>query len=38
MNAVPDTIYEMEVAQYKDFLAQRRRLMALNMRDYYFSL
>lgn len=38
MNAVPESVSEMELAEYESFLAQRRRLMATKIRDYYFSL
>jgi hypothetical protein len=38
MNAVPESVFEMELPHYEDFLAQRRRLMAAKMRAYYFSL
>ncbi len=38
MNAVPEAVFEMELADYENFLAQRRRLMAVKMRDFYSSL
>jgi len=38
MNAIPESVFEMELPEYEEFLAQRRRLMAAKMRDYYFSL
>lgn len=38
MNAIPENVFEMELPEYDDFLAQRRRLMATKMRNYYFSL
>ena len=38
MNAIPESIFDMELAEYESFLAQRRRLMATKIRDYYFSL
>jgi hypothetical protein len=38
MNAIPGSIAEMEVLDYNAFLAERRRLMAAKLRDYYFSL
>ena len=38
MNAIPESVFEMELPEYENFLAQRRRLMATKIRDYYFSL
>ena len=38
MNAIPESVFEMELANYENFLSQRRRLMATTMRDFYFSL
>ena len=38
MNAIPESVFDMELAEYESFLAQRRRLMAIKIRDYYFSL
>ena len=38
MNAIPESIFEMELPEYENFLAQRRLLMATKMRNYYFSL
>ena len=38
MNCIPDNIGEMTVGNYNDFLIERRKLMALKMREYYFSL
>jgi hypothetical protein len=38
MNAIPESVLEMELAEYEKFLEQRRLLMATKMRDYYFSL
>lgn len=37
-NAIPDTISEMRVDDYREFLAQRRQLMAGKIRDYYEAL
>ena len=34
-NAVPDTIFEMTIEDYQEFLMQRRVKMAKKMRDYY---
>ncbi len=38
MNAIPESVFDMELADYDNFLAERRRLMAGKMRDFYFSL
>ncbi len=38
MNAIPESVFEMELPDYENFLAQRRRLMATKMRAFYFSL
>jgi hypothetical protein len=38
MNAIPEALFEMELPDYEDFLAQRRKLMATKMRDFYSSL
>jgi uncharacterized circularly permuted ATP-grasp superfamily protein len=38
MNAIPETIFKMELQEYESFLVQRRRLMATKMRDFYFDL
>lgn len=38
MNAIPESVFEMELADYDNFLAQRRRLMAAKRRDFHFSL
>jgi hypothetical protein len=37
-NCIPDTIFEMTVAHYEDFLHTRRKLMALKIKDFYFSI
>lgn len=37
-NCVPSEIQQMDFDDYPEFLALRRKLMALKMRDYYFSL
>jgi len=37
-NAIPESVFEMELPAYENFLSQRRRLMATKMRDFYFSL
>lgn len=37
-NCIPDSIYNMSLNDYEDFLKQRRELMAKKIKDYYFSL
>lgn len=37
-NCIPDGIFEMEAADYEDFLAQRRKLMAKKIERYFKSL
>jgi hypothetical protein len=37
-NCVPPEIMEMEISDYETFLTLRRKLMAIKIRDYYFSL
>jgi len=38
MNCIPDTIFEMKLNDYEEFLRQRRLLMAEKMRLYYLAL
>lgn len=38
MNCIPESIFSATLDGYDDFLKERRRLMALKMRNYYFSL
>lgn len=38
MNCVPAEIVEMNIEDYNEFLHLRRKLMALKIKDYYFSL
>jgi len=38
MNCVPQEILQMSIADYPDFLVSRRKLMALKIKEYYFSL
>lgn len=38
MNCIPHNIQEMEVDTYNDFLAERRKLMAIKIKKYYYSL
>lgn len=37
-NCVPPEIMDMTINDYDDFLSSRRKLMALKMKEYYFSL
>lgn len=37
-NCIPDSIFEMTIDNYQDFLNQRRRLMAKKIKEYYYSL
>lgn len=37
-SCIPETFIEMDYTGYKEFLKQRRILMAAYIRDYYFSL
>lgn len=37
-NCIPQAVEDMDVSDYEDFLAERRRLMAAMMRRYYLSL
>ena len=38
MHCIPKGIEHMNIDNYDDFLQERRRLMSLKMRDYYFKL
>lgn len=38
MNCIPEAIIQSNVSDYDDFLNQRRALMALKIKEYYFSL
>lgn len=38
MNCIPTELMQMDIADYQDFLALRRRLMAEKMRAYYWGL
>ena len=38
MNCVPAEIRQMSIESYNDFLILRRKLMALKIKEYYFSL
>ncbi len=37
-NCVPESIFNMDIEGYQDFLAERRQLMAEKLREYYFGL
>jgi hypothetical protein len=38
VHCIPDSIFEMNVHTYDDFLAERRRLMSMRMKYYYANL
>ena len=38
MHCIPDSIFKMEIKDYDDFLSQRRMLMSMKIKNYYFSL
>ncbi|SEA94904.1 Protein of unknown function DUF262 [Flavobacterium gillisiae] len=37
-NCIPESIMNMEIEDYQDFLIQRRKLMAQKIKNYYFTL
>lgn len=37
-NCIPEEIMEMSIDNYQNFLIQRRKLMAIKMKNYYFEL
>jgi len=37
-NAIPENIFDMGIDNYREFLTQRRTLMAEKIQDYYFKL
>ncbi len=37
-NCIPEGFEKMEIDDYQDFLKKRRKLMAVKIKDYYFSL
>lgn len=37
-NCIPDSIFNMDIDNYFDFLVQRKKLMAKKIKDYYFNL
>ena len=38
MNCIPNSIFDMTLEDYDEFLRERRNLMAKKMKDYYYSL
>lgn len=38
MNCIPEGIADMDASKYKDFLEERRKLMALKIKNYFLSL
>lgn len=38
MHCIPKTIFNMDFKHYDEFLLQRRTLMSMKIKDYYFSL
>ncbi|KGM52502.1 hypothetical protein N792_05395 [Lysobacter concretionis Ko07 = DSM 16239] len=38
MHAIPESVVEMDISDYADFLSKRRRMMSAKMRAYYESL
>ena len=38
IHCIPCNIVNMDIDDYSDFLLERRRLMALKIKEYYFSL
>ena len=38
MHCIPRSIINSKFSDYEDFLHERRKLMALKIKDYYFSL
>ena len=37
-NCIPDGIFDMDAGDYRDFLVQRRALMAAKIKDYFLGL
>lgn len=37
-NCIPSSITSMDISTYKDFLSERRKLMAIRLKQYYFNL
>jgi hypothetical protein len=38
MHCIPDGMHEKDIEHYDEFLENRRKLMALKIRDYYWQL
>jgi hypothetical protein len=38
MNCIPQSVFEMTIKDYDNFLLERRQLMAKKIREYYFTL
>ncbi len=38
MNCIPQSIFNMEIDSYEDYLNERRILMAQKIKEYYFTL
>jgi len=38
MNCIPENIADMDAIRYKDFLEERRKLMSLKIKEYFFKL
>ena len=38
MNCVPESIFNMEISDYENFLKERRKLISIKIKEYYFSL
>ena len=37
-HSVPDTVFDMSIERYEEFLKERRRLMSSKMKEFYFNL
>lgn len=38
INCIPQSVFDMTIDNYQEFLTERRKLMAEKIRDYYYSL
>jgi hypothetical protein len=38
VSCIPQSVFEMDIGRYDEFLNERRKLMAQKIRDYYYSL
>ena len=38
VNCIPHNIVEMNFTHYEDFLRERRKLMAMKIKEFYYSL